>query len=123
MIVDSSALLAVLLGEPKARRLAAIMARAKSLSMSTVNMCEVLIHASDRKRVSVTEVQNLLTSFAIDYVAPDASTAAVAAAARLALPLNLGDCFAFALAKLRGEPLLTLDRDFAKTGVELVDVS
>ncbi len=64
-------------------------------------------------------VARLIEPFAIEYIAPDSMMAAAAAAARLRLPLNFGDCFAYALAKLRDEPLLTLDRDFARTDVQL----
>lgn len=120
MIVDTSALLAVLFAEAHAPAIAAVLGVTQPLVMSTVNLCEVLVLAADRKAVSVAEVTELLMPFAIDYVAPDTLTTAVAATARLRLPLNFGDCFAYALAKTRNEPLLTLDSDFARTDAALV---
>lgn len=39
---------------------------------------------------------------------------------RLRYPLNLGDCFAYALAKQEDCPLLTLDRDFRNTDIEVI---
>jgi ribonuclease VapC len=119
VIVDTSALLAVLFAEADAPRVLTTMHAAPSLAMSTVNLCEVLVLAADRKAIQISQVARLITPFAVEYVAPDVMTATIAAAARLRLPLNFGDCFAYALAKLRNEPLLTLDKDFAGTDVLL----
>ena len=44
----------------------------------------------------------------------------MAAAARLRYPFNLGDCFAYALAKEQNEPLLTLDRDFRRADIPVI---
>jgi uncharacterized protein with PIN domain len=38
----------------------------------------------------------------------------LAAAARLKFPLNLGDCFAYALSAIENQPILTLDEDFRR---------
>jgi ribonuclease VapC len=43
-----------------------------------------------------------------------------AIAARSAFPLNFGDCFAYAHARLRGEALITLGDDFLRTDLPLV---
>jgi uncharacterized protein with PIN domain len=51
---------------------------------------------------------------------PDAEHARQAARARNRFPINLGDCFAYALAVQRGAPLLTLDRGFRKTDLTLI---
>ena len=51
----------------------------------------------------------------IRFVAPTPSQAVEAARARGLFPLNLGDCFAYALAKEEGCLLLTLGKDFKKT--------
>ena len=51
----------------------------------------------------------------IRLVPPTPSHAEIAAAARLRYPLNLGDCFAYALAKDEDRRLLTLDRDFRRS--------
>jgi len=44
----------------------------------------------------------------------------IAIAARARFPLNFGDCFAYAHARLRKEPLITLDDDFLATDLEAV---
>jgi len=120
VIVDTSALLAVLFKEPRADEVLTAMSAASSLVMSTVNLCETLVLAADRKKIGVGAAMSLIDSFDLEQVAPDTQTAALAAVARLSLPLNFGDCFVYALAKLRNEPVLTLDRDFAKTDLVLV---
>jgi hypothetical protein len=63
----------------------------------------------------------LLTS-SIRFVPPDKSQAEIAADARMRLPLNLGDCFAYALAKSENCRILTLDDDFRETDVPLVKI-
>jgi ribonuclease VapC len=63
-----------------------------------------------------------LEEFALDIVPVDRALAGAAAQARLRYPINLGDCFAYALAKSRGMGLLTLGTDFGKTDVALVEL-
>jgi ribonuclease VapC len=121
VILDTSALLAVLFGEPRGAEMTEIMQSSRALAMSTVNLCETLVVAADRRRVAVADVADLVQGFAIEQVPPDEQTATLAAIARLSLPLNFGDCFAYALAKIRDQPLLTLDTDFARTDVELAE--
>ena len=53
-------------------------------------------------------------------VPPTAEQAETAALARPRYALNLGDCFAYALAKQEDCPLLTLDRDFRRTDVKAI---
>ena len=54
------------------------------------------------------------------FVPPDVEQARRAAIARLRYPLNLGDCFAYALAKTRGCPIVTRDGDFKKADCEIL---
>ena len=61
----------------------------------------------------------LLTS-GIRFVAPDESQAQLAAKARLRFPLNLGDCFAYALARAEQCPILTLDQDFRALDIPVI---
>lgn len=56
----------------------------------------------------------------IRLIPPTSVQAEMAAAARIRYPLNLGDCFAYALAKDDDVALLTLDRDFRSTDVFLM---
>ena len=48
----------------------------------------------------------------IRFVPPDVRQARIVAEARLRYPLNLGDCFAYALAVTEDCPLLAIDSDF-----------
>jgi uncharacterized protein with PIN domain len=85
--------------------------------MSTVNLGETLILVADRRPGAVRAVEEeIVESGAIRFIAPDTAQARTAAAASLRFPLNLGDCFAYALAVAENVPILTLDRDFLATG-------
>lgn len=123
MVVDSSALLAILFAEAGAEQLAALLAQAEQPMMSAVNYTECLIHLLDRAPAAADTLEQALANFALDIVPVDRSLASAAARARLRFPINLGDCYAYALAKQRGVMLLTLDQDFAKTDVSLVSLS
>lgn len=121
MIIDTSALLAVFFDEPRGAWVAECMDRhAGSLRMSTVNLAETLIRVRDRQPSSHASIERQLLAGSISFVPPSVAQAQRAAEARLRYPLNLGDCFAYALAILENEPLLTLDSDFARTDVQLV---
>lgn len=121
MVVDSSALLAVLFDEEGAAWAADQMdRRLGELRMSTVNLAEVLIHVADRNPRRLRELEARILGSCIRFVPPDADQACVAAQARLRFPLNLGDCFAYALAVAEGCPILTLDRDFLAVDVDVI---
>jgi len=62
----------------------------------------------------------MIESSEIRIVCPTRRQAEMAAAARLRFPLNLGDCFAYALAMDEDCPLLTLDKDFRSTDIRVV---
>ena len=123
VVVDSSALLAVLFAEPCAERVATILSAAEQPMMSAVNYTECLIRVLDRAPTAAETLDLALAEFALEIVPVDRALASDAAQARLRYPINLGDCFAYALAKSRGLALLTLDSDFGKTDVELVDLT
>ena len=121
MVVDTSALLAIFFNEkfgPWA--LDQIQAHADELLMSTVNYAEVLILAEDRQAKAISEIRESMAESPIRLVAPTPLHAEIAAQARLRFPLNLGDCFAYALAKEQQCGLLTLDRDFRRTGIPVL---
>lgn len=125
MVVDTSAMLAVLFAEPQAERVAEILSTAEQPLMSAVNYteCLCLIQVLDRAPAAARTLEHALAEFALEFVPVDRALASDAAQARLRYPINLGDCFAYALAMSRGMPLLTRDSDFAKTDVALVEVT
>lgn len=121
MVVDTSILIAVLFNEDHGPwALDQLQAQRGALCMSTVNLAEVLILCEDRQPRLFAELQEMVLSSSIRFVPPSVSQAALAAAARGRFPLNLGDCFAYALAREESLPLLTLDRDFRKTDIPVV---
>ena len=122
MVVDTSALLAVLFAEPQAERIAEILSAAEQPVMSSVNYTECLIRVLDRAPDATEQLENVLAAFALDIVQVDRILASAAAHARLQYPINLGDCFAYSLAKARSLPLLALDSDFKKTDIQLVTI-
>ncbi|MDB5459794.1 MAG: PilT protein domain protein [Caulobacteraceae bacterium] len=118
--VDTSALMAILLGEPEADACARSLEEEGDLLISAATLTEVLIVAG--RRGLADQMAALIGR--LDFtVAPlfeaDARRAAQAHAQwgkgvhRAAL--NFGDCFAYALAKQHGCPLLYVGEDFART--------
>ncbi len=124
MVVDTSALLAVLFAEPQAQRIAEILSVAEQPVMSAVNYTECLIRVLDRAPDAAEQPENVLAEFALDIVPVDRVLASMAAHARLQYPINFGDCNAYSLAKAKAcsLPLLTLDSDFNKTDIQLVTI-
>lgn len=123
MVIDTSALLAVFFNEPKGSSIAKILKdHATELRMSTVNLTETLILIQDRQPQLYEGMRTMLLTSSIRFVPPDKSQAEIAADARMRLPLNLGDCFAYALAKSENCRILTLDDDFRETDLPLVKI-
>lgn len=121
LVVDTSAVIAVLFAEREADWVASCMnAHASDLRMSTVNLAETLILLRDRQPTLFPTIERRLFDGSIRFDAPSIAQARVAAEARLRFPLNLGDCFAYALANEHDAPILTLDRDFRRTGLKIL---
>ena len=120
MVVDTSAILAILFAEPHARWFAQQLENARTpLMMSTVNLAECLIILRSRQPRDWEAVETALAEYDLQYLPPTETQARMAATARLTFPLNLGDCFAYALAKEQGVPVITNDSDFTATDVEV----
>ena len=119
-VVDTSVILAIYFREAHADWAAEQLAGAARLLMSTVNLTESLIRLRDRQPTDADDLEQRLLTGGIEFIAPDTVQATVAARARLTFPLNLGDCFAYALAKAENVPILTLDRDFRAIDLPLV---
>ena len=114
MVVDTSVLLAVFFAEPLGPRASErLTEHALALRMSTVNLTEALIRLRDRQPQLYSGLEEQLLNSGIRFLPPDIAQARIAAEARLRYPLNLGDCFAYALAVREDCPILTLDRNFA----------
>lgn len=126
MVVDTSALMAIVLGESDAGAYAtALIGRLGDVRMSAASLVEANIVAEGRQGPAARDDLDRLVSRAdIDVVAFDREQAALAAAAwrrfgkgRHPAALNLGDCFSYALAKQLGAPLLFKGDDFTQTDI------
>ena len=127
MIVDTSALIAILRDEPEARACASAIESSAIRRVSAANFVETaLIIDASRDPVASRRFDDLIREAQI-IVEP--VTEAQARIAREAYrdfgkgsghpaKLNFGDCFAYALAKVTAEPLLFKGDDFARTDIE-----
>lgn len=126
VIVDTSAIVAIALGELRVEELKEALARSTSSRMSVpsyVELCAV-IHRRDRPEIGRL-VDRLLDTYGIQVQAFDADQACVAAQAYRdygrgsghPARLNLGDTYSYALAHVTGEPLLFRDDNFAHTDI------
>lgn len=122
MVVDTSVLLAIFFKEKHVFwAKSQLKTHQKALRMSTVNLAEVLILLQDRQPKLFEKLKKEVFSLPIRFIPPSTSQAEISAQARLQFPtLNLGDCFAYALAKEESCPILTLDGDFKKTDMEVL---
>lgn len=123
MVVDTSALMAILLQEEDARSYADAVAGASAV-MSAASYVELTIVALSRGLRGRAELEATLADALIDIVPVTIDQAQLAADAyerygkgRHPASLNFGDCFAYALARSRSEPLLFKGEDFALTDV------
>ena len=125
MIVDTSALVAVILGEPDAERYLDAMAAADELSVSAASLVEALIVVEAKQGPEASDdLQALLAELEARVEPLDESQAILASRAwrrfgkgRHPAGLNLGDTFAYALATATGRPLLYKGADFDATDV------
>ena len=121
MVVDTSILIAIFFNEKYGPwALDRLTEYQPLLRMSTVNYAEALILMEDRQPRLFPEMREAIETSSVRLVPPTPEQAETAARARLRYPLNLGDCFAYALAKHEECSLLTLDRDFRKTDLNVV---
>lgn len=127
MIVDTSALLAVLYSESDAERFATAVAKAPICRMSVANYLEAAIVLESRSGAEGGyELDLFLERAQIELVAVAEVHARAARRAwrrfgkgNHAAGLNFGDCFAYALADVAGEPLLFKGDEFALTDLEI----
>ena len=128
MVIDTSALVAMLCDEPDAQRLEAAVEADPIRLMSTASYLEAAIVIETRfGEPGGRELDLWLHRAGVDVVAVDSDQAEAARGAhrrfgrgRHPAGLNYGDCFAYALAKISGEPLLFIGDDFANTDIGVV---
>lgn len=125
IVVDASAICAIILREAEAEAFEALLARRGEHIVSPVNAFEALcVLETKRPGRGRVLVEGALEFFQIEVAALEPRQAELAFEAhrrfgkgRHPAALNLGDCFAYALARQHGVPLLFKGEDFRRTDV------
>jgi len=130
VVIDTSALVAILLDEPERHRFNQQIAADAVRLLSAATLVETAIVLTSRKGPRAqAELDLYVAKAALEIVPVRAEHAAIACDAyrlygkgRHPAGLNFGDVFAYALAKATGEPLLCKGQDCAQTDIPAVPV-
>jgi ribonuclease VapC len=125
MVIDTSALLAILRDEPERRRFNELIEASPQRLISAATLLETGIVLEARGGESAgRELDLFLHRARLEIVPVDADQAELARSAfrkygkgRHPAGLNFGDCFSYALARSAGEPLLYKGSDFSQTDI------
>lgn len=125
MVVDTSALIAILLNEPDAEILTATLAASSPRIISAVSVLEAsIVIESKRGEAGLALLDELLTAAQFEVAAFDDTQLRISREAyrrfgkgRHSAGLNFGDCCAYALARARNDSLLFKGNDFAQTDI------
>jgi len=128
MVIDTSALIAILLGEPEAKAFSRILSSDPKRLISVFTVLETSIVIEARKgEAGGLELDLLLHRVQIEIVSMNPDQYELARSAwriygkgQHPAGLNIGDCCSYALSKYSGEPLLFKGNDFLKTDVQSV---
>ena len=129
MVIDTSALIAVLLKEPSGEALLDAIGSTPKRLISCVSLLEAgMVLRARSGQVALAALYELVAELAAEVTAFDEAQAklAVAAFSRFGkgmghrAQLNFGDCAVYALAALRGEPILAIGGDFAATDLTVL---
>ena len=131
VVIDTSAAVAVLLSEPSAKAILAVVDGADPRLMSAATLVEVGVVMEARLGpAGEAIVDRFVRDGGIDVVSFDRTQADRAlegwrrfGKGRHPAALNLGDCFSYGLAVAAGEPLLCVGDDFTRTDVTVVELS
>ncbi len=123
MVVDTSALLAIFLGEPERQHFLELITQAETRCISAANALETgIVLEARRGEAAGREFDLFLHHAKFDVISADSEQMEIARVAwrkygkgRHPAGLNFGDCFAYALAKVLGEPILFKGDDFKNT--------
>lgn len=125
LVVDTSAIVAIVMEEPEAADFIAALASARTRVLTSVNLLEAQIVLTFGKGMPAGTAEDLVARENIEIIPFDEDLSNLAFDAyrrfgkgRHPAKLNMGDCAAYALAKSRGWPLLYKGDDFAQTDIE-----
>jgi ribonuclease VapC len=125
MVVDTSALFAILVGEDERDRFEDLILRSPTAVISVASIVETVI-ALTRKQLDIeaSEIDGVLSTLGIAVRPVDVNQGLLARRAflqygrgRHPARLDFGDCFPYALAKARSDTLLFKGEDFSKTDI------
>jgi ribonuclease VapC len=127
MVIDTSAMLAILMQEPAADRLVSAVEADRTRLVSAATVVEASMVLLGRYgEAGDPQLDRLLRGIGAEVVPVGEEQVALARDAALrfgrgrhAAALNFGDCFSYALSVARGEPLLFVGDDFSETDVEV----
>ena len=120
IVVDPSALIAILLGEEDAARYVTRIEQSSAIFMSAASYVELFAVLSRKRGSGITDDADSLlreVGVTVEPVTPEQAEIARAAYVQYGV-LNFGDVFSYALAKSKGLPLLFKGGDFSQTDVE-----
>lgn len=126
MVIDRSAIVAILQGEPQTQRLErALVCDPVRLVPATGLLAARMALVSRRGEHALAEIDLWLAKMAADIIPVDAELVDLATQAWLTYgkgrhpaALNFTDCLSYALAKRADEPLLFIGKDFSRTDIE-----
>lgn len=129
MVIDTSALVAIMVNEPTAERLVTAIEQSAIRMISAGTVIEsALVLLGRFGEAGEVQLDAMLRSIKAEIVPVDIDQVAIARDAaqvfgrgRHRAALNFGDCFSYALAVSRGEPLLFVGDDFSGTDVTAVE--
>jgi ribonuclease VapC len=127
MVIDTSALVAVFLAEPERQRFLNLIIEAPIRLISAANVLETgIVLEAKRGEAAGREFDLFVVRANLEIVSVDGEQIELARSAwrkygkgRHPAGLNFGDCFAYALARFSGEPLLAKATDFAQTDIQV----
>ncbi|MDO8667349.1 MAG: type II toxin-antitoxin system VapC family toxin [Gemmatimonadales bacterium] len=127
MVIDTSAMMAILVHEAAADRLVSAVEADRTRLVSAATVVEAsLVLLGRYGEAGDPQLDRLLRSIGAEVVPVGEEQVALARDAALRFgrgrhpaALNFGDCFSYALSVARGEPLLFVGDDFSKTDVEV----
>lgn len=123
MVIDASALVTILLREPEWDRFLDAILTASGGVISPVNAWETCVRTAHlRDETGRPDAERLMAELGVEIAPIDAEQTQIAIEARLRfgrVVLNLGDCFAYALAKTHGDGILLYKGDdFKRTDIK-----
>ena len=130
MVIDTSALVAILQGEPERRSFLEAIEAADTTRMSVASFVESSIVIESRYGAEgLRDLDRFISRAGIELITVDAEQGQLARSAfsrfgegRHRAGLNYGDCFSYAAAIVLGEPLLCKGDDFIHTDVPILEI-